>query len=322
MISCRFALPCLAFAVAAILPARAAAPVPSLQSYGQYGQQGGWDVPPSYFNDIQRRGYHDGVEGARHDYGNHRTPDPNNRDEYRSPSNVSGADRDAYRAAFAQGYNTAAPHLWGTGAAPAAQAPAYPSSYPPPQAQAPYGGYQANRANNGAYGANGNQWGSRGLQSDAQRQGYREGMDEARKDYQFHRPSNPEGHEEYQNPYVDPQHVDEYREGFMRGYEVGWSQVSGQYSGGQASAQTAWQNTTDPNQMNAPDAFTDIQRRGFKDGITGAQRDFGNHRRPDPHNRDEYRSPSVSAADKDAYREGFRRGYEMAAAGLWNGTQQ
>jgi hypothetical protein len=55
----------------------------------------------------------------------------------------------------------------------------------------------------------------------------------------------------------------------------------------------------------------DIQRRGFQDGMLGASRDFEHHRRPTPDNRDEYRKPNVPPGLQDAYREGFRRGYEQ-----------
>jgi hypothetical protein len=61
-----------------------------------------------------------------------------------------------------------------------------------------------------------------------------------------------------------------------------------------------------------PPGFRDAQRKGFHDGIEGAKKDFDNHRRPDVNNRDEYRHPHVPAADREDYRDGFRRGYEVA----------
>ena len=75
-----------------------------------YRAEGGWDVPPSEYQQVQRQGYHDGIEGARKDYENHRRPDVNNRDEYRHP-HVSGHDRDAYRQAFRAGYDRGTDHL-------------------------------------------------------------------------------------------------------------------------------------------------------------------------------------------------------------------
>ena len=51
---------------------------------GYYNQP--WTrVPDDYRNDIARRGYHDGIEGARRDFDNHRQPNVENRDEYRHP---------------------------------------------------------------------------------------------------------------------------------------------------------------------------------------------------------------------------------------------
>lgn len=76
-----------------------------------YGPQQSWEAPPSQFQqEIQRRGFRDGIEGARKDYGNHRRPDVNNRDEYKHP-NVPGRDRRAYREAFRRGYNVGVQHL-------------------------------------------------------------------------------------------------------------------------------------------------------------------------------------------------------------------
>ena len=60
-----------------------------------------------------------------------------------------------------------------------------------------------------------------------------------------------------------------------------------------------------------PREFREIQRQGFHDGIYGAQKDYENHRRPTPNNRDEYRRPPVSPRDRDAYRIGFERGYRI-----------
>jgi hypothetical protein len=69
-----------------------------------------WNMPPQEFKDIQRQGYHDGIEGARKDYDNHRRPDVNNRDEYRHP-HVPESARADYREGFRRGYETAWDHL-------------------------------------------------------------------------------------------------------------------------------------------------------------------------------------------------------------------
>lgn len=89
----------------------------------QYAQQGpppgadrdgGWNAPPSEFNDAARRGFQDGMEGARKDYENHRTPNVNNRDEYRHP-NVSRNLRRDYRMGFQRGYDAGVRHMMGGG---------------------------------------------------------------------------------------------------------------------------------------------------------------------------------------------------------------
>ncbi len=279
MILNRVAVPVLALMLA--VPGLAiAAP----QGYGQPG----WDTPPREFNQIQQRGFHDGIDGARKDFGNHRNPDVNNRDEYRHPD-LPPELREPYRQAFRRGYEVAASHLWGGPPPPPPQmAPPPP---PPPQ-------------------QNWDNWAMRGLSSEAQRRGYREGSDAAQRDFQFHRPADPDHHREYRNPPLPPDLADDYREGFMRGYTSAMSRLSGDNS---------WQYNGDPNQWAPPQAFSDMQRRGFRDGIDGAQKDFGNHRRPNPANRDEYRQPRLPQQFWSDYREGFRRGYEMMAARLWGG---
>ncbi len=74
----------------------------------------GWDVPPSGYQEIQRQGFHDGIEGAHKDFDNHRKPDVDNRDEYRHPS-VPQNERGAYREGFRRGYQQGVEHLYGNG---------------------------------------------------------------------------------------------------------------------------------------------------------------------------------------------------------------
>jgi hypothetical protein len=75
-----------------------------------YVQEPSWDTPPQEFRDIQRQGFHDGIEGARKDYDNHRRADVNNRDEYRHPHVPDSAKAD-YREGFRRGYQVAMDHL-------------------------------------------------------------------------------------------------------------------------------------------------------------------------------------------------------------------
>lgn len=267
----RFAVPATAL-LAMLVPAAhrvIAAPAPQDQVYVQ---DRGWEAPPSEYNEVQRLGYHDGMKGARHDFDNHRQPDPRNRDEYRNP-HVEYELRDAYRDAFQRGYEVAASHLW-------------PTAQPAPMDRW--------------------EWGMRGLRSDAQRRGYQEGVEEGRRDFNDRRRPDPDDHREYQAPPVAPEVAEEYREGFMRGYEVAFSQLNGE---------APWQGGDPAGVM--PQRFTEMQRRGFHEGIEGAHHDADNHRPPNPANRDEYRRPHVPEEFWGEYREGFRRGYEMAVTQMY-----
>ncbi len=85
-------------------------PGPPPPGYGQ----GGWDAPPQEMNDVERRGFHDGLEGARKDYENHRPPNVNNRDEYRHP-NVPPPLRHDYRMGFRRGYAAGVRHMMNGG---------------------------------------------------------------------------------------------------------------------------------------------------------------------------------------------------------------
>ena len=107
---------CMATVLAsACLVAASARPAGSLASGTPvsvgFVQEGGWDAPPPELDEVTRRGFHDGIEGARKDYDNHRRPDVNNRDEFRHP-HVAGRDRDAYRNGYARGYQVGVDHLY------------------------------------------------------------------------------------------------------------------------------------------------------------------------------------------------------------------
>jgi hypothetical protein len=83
------------------------------EHHDAYAQdRGGWDAPPQEWREVQRQGFHDGIEGARKDIDNHRRPDVNNRDEYRHP-HVPRDQRDAYREGFRRGYDAGVSHLMG-----------------------------------------------------------------------------------------------------------------------------------------------------------------------------------------------------------------
>jgi len=118
----RHSLPALALATGLVLSASAAraqyqqGPPPPPPGAYQNGP-GGWDAPPPEFQDAARRGFRDGIEGARKDYDNHRRPDVNNRDEYRHP-HIERALRKDYREGFRRGYDVGVQHLVNGGPGP------------------------------------------------------------------------------------------------------------------------------------------------------------------------------------------------------------
>jgi hypothetical protein len=115
MISSKLVIPALALALATPGFATAqpfAVSAPALQDHDRddHDRDHNWDTPPAEFREVQRQGYHDGLEGARKDYDNHRRPDVNNRDEYRHPHVAPSLQAD-YREGFRRGYETAWDHM-------------------------------------------------------------------------------------------------------------------------------------------------------------------------------------------------------------------
>ena len=70
-----------------------------------------------------------------------------------------------------------------------------------------------------------------------------------------------------------------------------------------------------------PQELHEYARQGFHDGIEGARRDAENHRRPNVNNRDEFRHPNVPGQFRRDYRDGFRRGYNVAMQHMINGQR-
>jgi hypothetical protein len=112
----RFAIPALAVFLAStcagVAWAGGAAQDPQAPGYHDHDyDRGGWDMPPGEFNDLQRRGFHDGIGAARNDYKHHRRPDVDSHGDYRHPHLPRG-DRQVYREAFRRGYETGVQHLY------------------------------------------------------------------------------------------------------------------------------------------------------------------------------------------------------------------
>jgi len=102
----------LALAIPALTTTKVQAQQPGPPPPGYQQGPGGWDAPPAEFREFQRQGFHDGVEGARKDFDNHRPPNVDNRDEYRHP-HVPHDMRMDYRDGFRRGYEMAMNHLKG-----------------------------------------------------------------------------------------------------------------------------------------------------------------------------------------------------------------
>jgi hypothetical protein len=73
-----------------------------------------WDATPSTFQPVQRRGFREGLAGARRDIAGHHRPDVNNRPEYKHPA-VPTAQQADYRDAYSRGYNLGVQHALGGG---------------------------------------------------------------------------------------------------------------------------------------------------------------------------------------------------------------
>jgi hypothetical protein len=87
---------------------KAAAQEPPAAAYDQGAP--GWDAPPGEFRDIQRQGFHMGIEGARKDFDHHKAPDVESHGEFRHPP-VSRSARDDFREGYRRGYEAAMNHL-------------------------------------------------------------------------------------------------------------------------------------------------------------------------------------------------------------------
>lgn len=214
----RLVLPALALALGSstLLMAQNGPPQDRPQEgYGQQHQEmnrGGWDAPPQEFRDMQRQGFRDGIQAARRDVENHRQPDAERTMEFQRPP-VPLPAQDEYRDGFRRGYMMAFTHLReGMGSGPMAPQYGQPQNRP----QEGYGQQQQDQ-NRGGWDAPPQEF------RDVQRQGFHDGIEAARSDFQMHRPLSAERRSEFRHPPVPRQVRDEYREGFRRGYSSAFS---------------------------------------------------------------------------------------------------
>jgi hypothetical protein len=69
----------------------------------------GWQQPPPEFNDIQRDGFHAGIQAAHDDLDHGMPPDPHRHWDFRRP-HVPPPAREQFRDSFRRGYEMAYQH--------------------------------------------------------------------------------------------------------------------------------------------------------------------------------------------------------------------
>ncbi len=106
-----FSIAALAVSLAApagMITAKAhAAPVPAQSGYSQDRP---WDQPPDDYRDVQRQGFHDGIEAARNDWERHSHKDADDHERFRHPP-VDREFASDYRESFKHGYSEAMHHM-------------------------------------------------------------------------------------------------------------------------------------------------------------------------------------------------------------------
>ncbi len=179
-----------------------------------YAQQGppppgfGWDAPPQELNEIQRHGFHEGIEAAHKDIDMNRNPDVGDHEIFRHP-HLPPEQREAFRDGFRRGYGLAMAHLTGRArefrqdgppqefrtAAPPAQWDTFPAEF-----------------------------------NDIQRRGFHDGIEGARRDFESHRPLNVDNREEFRHPHLPPEARAAYQDGYRHGYDRAREHLMGQPS--------------------------------------------------------------------------------------------
>jgi hypothetical protein len=190
----------MAISAVALLFATSIITVPCALAQGPPPPGYGWDVPPHELNDIQRQGFHEGIEAARHDVEMNRHPDVEDHEIFRHP-HLPPEQGDAFRDGFRRGYERAISHLMGGG---------QPGLRPPEPAPPP-------------------QWDAIPAEfNDIQRRGFHDGIEGARHDFENHRPPDVNNRDEYRHPHLPPELREAYREGFRRGYDRAMAHLMGQ----------------------------------------------------------------------------------------------
>lgn len=66
-------------------------------------------------------------------------------------------------------------------------------------------------------------------------------------------------------------------------------------------------------QWDGPSDYSEIARRGWRDGMRAAHADWDAHRFLDPYHSAAFRRPPVPYASRQEYRNGYLRGYDMVS---------
>ena len=164
-----------------------------------------------------------------------------------------------------------------------------------------------------------------GLQ-ESQLMGFRDGVAGARKDFDKHREFDVNDRKEYRNPHLAPDQKDAYCDGFRLGYERAASHFISGPEQPVALLETkvtesARNVSPDPAQTSGRDAgpaqSSEIQRRGFQDGMTCARKDLETHRLTDANDqaRDLNLSPDLRVKYFAAFSQGYNHFISMQAGG-------
>jgi hypothetical protein len=96
-------------ATAALMAGMTLTPMGVRQANAQISLHFGWQQPPQEYNDVQRNGFHAGVEAARHDIDRGLPPDADRHGDFRHPHLPRGP-REDFRRGFRHGYEMAYNH--------------------------------------------------------------------------------------------------------------------------------------------------------------------------------------------------------------------
>ena len=155
---------------------------------------------------------------------------------------------------------------------------------------------------------------------EAQLMGFRDGVAGARKDFDKHREFNVSDRKEYLNPHLPADQKDAYCDGFRLGYERGASHF---ISGPEQPVAVLDTKMPEPARSETPqvasgagrdaaaDTATEVQHRGFQDGIALARVDLENHRWTNVNDRIEFRDLKLSPALRLQYLAAFSQGYDQ-----------